>query len=225
MPFILKGNSMKFIRTNFNGDPNIGLYGFASDGYCLLGNHPKHAQKMQELLKVKISAAQMAGTELAGIFSAGNSSGILVSKIADAREIKEIKKALGINVLAIKAKETAIGNLALCNDRGCIISAKLKRYGKEIAEALDCETAVGSVAGLHIVGSAAIATNKGCLCHRDAEEGELKLIEELLKVKADIGSVGGSPFVKAGVIANGNGVVVSEEASGPELQRIDEVFG
>ncbi|MFZ3077784.1 MAG: translation initiation factor IF-6 [Candidatus Aenigmatarchaeota archaeon] len=216
---------MKFIRTNFNGDPNIGLYGFASDGYCLLGNLPKHRQKMEEYLKVKISAAQMAGTELAGIFAAGNSNGILVSKIADAREVKEIKKALGINVLVIKAKATAIGNLVVCNDKGCIISSMLKKFGKDIAEALDCETAVGKVAGLHIVGSAAVATNKGCLCHRDAGEDELKGIEELLKVKTDIGSIGGSPFVKAGIIANGSGIVVSEEASGPELQRIDEVFG
>jgi len=216
---------MKFIRTNFNGNPNIGLYGFATDGYCLLGNHPKHAQKMEEILKTRIKIAQMAGTELAGIFAAGNSSGILVSKIADDREIKEIKKALGINVLVIKAKATAIGNLAVCNDKGCIISAKLKKYGKEIAEILDCETAVGKVAGLHIVGSAAVATNKGCLCHRETSEEELKDIEEILKIKADIGSIGGSPFVKAGVIANGNGIVVSEEASGPELQRIDEIFG
>ncbi|TRZ54644.1 translation initiation factor IF-6 [archaeon] len=216
---------MKFIRANFNGDPNIGLYGFASDGYCLLGNHPKHRQKMEELLKVKISAAQIAGTELAGIFAAGNSNGILVSKIADAREKKEIKKALGINILVIKANATAIGNLVVCNDKGCIISSKLKKYGKDIAEALNCETAVGNVAGLHIVGSAAVATNKGCLCHRDASEEELKLIEDLLKVKTDIGSIGGSPFVKAGIIANSYGIVVSEEASGPEMQRIDEVFG
>ncbi len=216
---------MKFIRTNFNGDPNIGLYGFASDSYCLLGNHPKHAQKMEEMLKVKISAVQMAGTELVGIFAAGNSNGILISKIADARELKEIKKALGINVLVIKAKATAIGNLVLCNDKGCIISAKLKRYGKDIAEILNCETAVGKVAGLHIVGSTAVATNKGCLCHREAGEEELKLIEEIMKMKADIGSIGGSPFVKAGVIANSSGIVVSEEASGPEMQRIDEVLG
>ena len=81
------------------------------------------------------------------------------------------------------------------------------------------------MAGLHIVGSAAVATNKGCLCHRDASEEELKLIEDLLKVKTDIGSIGGSPFVKAGIIANSYGIVVSEEASGPEMQRIDEVFG
>lgn len=216
---------MKFIRTNFNGDPNIGLYGFATDSYCLLGNHPKHRQKMEEMLKAKISATQIAGTELAGIFAAGNSNGIIVSKIAEARELKEIKKALGINILAIKAKETAIGNLVLCNDKGCIISGKLRKYGSEIAEALDCETAVGSVAGLHIVGSAAVASNKGCLCHREASEEELKLIEEILKVKSDIGSIGGSPFVKAGLIANSSGVAVSEEATGPELQRIDEVFG
>ncbi len=216
---------MKFIRTNFCGDTNIGLYGFATDGYCLLGNLPKQAQKMEEMLKAKIITEQIAATELVGIFASGNSSGIILTKIIDNQEKKRIEKALGINVLVIKAKETAAGNLVLCNDKGCIISAKLKRYGKEIAETLNCETAAGTIAGLQVVGSAGIATNKGCLCHRDAEEGELKLVEEVLKVKADIGSVGGSPFVKAGIIANSGGIVVSEDATGPELQRIDEVFG
>ncbi len=216
---------MKFMRTNFNGDPNIGLYGFATDTYCLLGSQPKHRQKMEEMLKVKIKVAQIAGTELMGIFASGNCSGIILTKIIEPREKKEIEKALGINVMIIKTKETAAGNLVLCNDNGCIISSKLKRYGKDIAETLNCETATGTVAGLHIVGSAAVTSNKGCLCHRDAEEGELKEIEELLKVKADIGSIGGSPFVKAGIIANSSGIIVSEEASGPELQRIDEVFG
>ncbi len=216
---------MKFIRTYFNGDPNIGLYGFATDRYCLLGNHPKHAQKMEEILKTKIKSVQIAGTELVGIFAAGNSNGIILTKIADAREKRYIKKALGINILTIKSKDTAIGNLVLCNDKGCIISGKLKKYERQIAETLSCETAAGRIAGLHIVGSAAVATNKGCLCHRESAEDELKMIEEILKAKADIGSVGGSPFVKAGIIANSHGVVVSDEATGPELQRIDEVFG
>ncbi len=216
---------MKFMRTNFNGDPNIGLYGFASDSYCFLGNYSKHAERIEEILEARIKVAQIAGTDLAGIFAAGNSNGIILSKIIDPIERKEIEKVLGINILVLKSKHTAIGNLALCNDKGCIISAKLKRFEKEIAETLGCETACGRIAGLHIVGSAAITSNKGCLCHREACEDELKRVEEILKVKADIGSIGGSPFVKAGIIANSGGVVVSEQATGPELERIDEVFG
>lgn len=216
---------MKFMRANFGGDPNIGLYGFATDSYCILGNQPKHSKKMEEILKAEILVEQIAGTELVGIFAAGNSNGIVMTKIANAREKKNIEKALGINILVIKAKETAIGNLVLCNDKGCIISGKLKKYVKEIAEILDCETAISKIANLYIVGSSAVASNKGCLCHRDASEDELKMIERILNVRADIGSINGSPFVKGGIIANSNGVVVSEVASGPELERIDEVFG
>ena len=31
----------KFFKAKFNGDPNVGLYGFANDNYCILGLEPK----------------------------------------------------------------------------------------------------------------------------------------------------------------------------------------
>ena len=33
--------TFKFSKAKFNGDPNIGLYGFATDSYCLLGLTPQ----------------------------------------------------------------------------------------------------------------------------------------------------------------------------------------
>jgi len=215
---------MKFFRTGFNGDSNIGLYGFATDNYCVIGMPVKHYEKIEKVLKLQIKTATIAGTELVGIFSSGNSSGIILPAIATENEIKKFKQ-LGLNVLTVKSKYTALGNLILCNDNGCLISPHLKKFKNEIADVLGCEVQTGKVAGLTIPGSASIASNKGCLCHMDAKENELKLIENLLKVKADIGSVGGSPFVNSGMIVNKNGFIVSEYVTGPELQRIYEVFG
>ncbi len=215
---------MKFLRTSFNGDPNIGLYGFATDSYCIVGLSVKHQEKIEKVLKLNIETATIAGTELVGIFSAGNSSGIVLPNIATENEVKRFRK-IGLNVLVIKSKYTALGNLILCNDNGCLISSHLKKYSKNISDVLGCEVQTGKVAGLSITGSSSIANNKGCLCHMNAKEDELEVIEELLKVKVDIGSIGGSPFVKSGMIVNKSGFVVSEDVTGPELQRIDEVFG
>jgi translation initiation factor 6 len=217
----------KFLKTNFNTDPNIGLYGFATDEYCLLGSKPKKKifEKIKKTVGVVVKVSTVGGSELAGLFSVGNKNGIILTKIVEEYELKRLKKMFDVNIGVLKSKETAIGNLIVCNDKGCLISKSLKKYRKKIFDILDVEVEVGRIAGLDIVGSITIASNRGCLCHRDANEDELKMIEELLKVKADIGTVSyGSPFVKSGIIVNSNGVIFSEQTTGPEMGRIEEVF-
>lgn len=216
---------IKFLRTNFHGDPNIGLYGFATDKYCLLGlDLPlRIAERIYEILRVNVKIIKISGTEFVGLFTAGNRNGIVLPSIVDKEEIRPLKK-IGLDVTVLKSKETALGNLILCNDSGAIISSRLRKFKKDISDCLDCETEVGSIAGLNIVGSAAVTSNFGCLCYRSAKESEIKKIEDVLKVKADVGSVGGSPFVKGGIIVNGTGIIASESATGPELDRMQEVF-
>lgn len=217
--------TFKFLKTSFNGDQNVGLYGFATDGYCLLGIEPKNLKKIEEALKVKATVTSIAGTELIGIFATGNKNGIVLTTIIEDFELKNIKKMFDINVEVIKAKHTAHGNMILCNDKGCLISEHLKAYKKKIEDVLGVEADIGTVAGLEVVGSAAVATNIGCLCHRAASEEELKKIEELLKVRTDVGTTNyGSPFIKSGLIINSNGMIVSETSTGPELGRVDEIF-
>jgi len=220
--------AFKFSRIEFNGDPNIGLYGFANDNYCILGIKPKEKilKEIRKTIKTNIKITTITGTELIGLFSAGNSNGIILTKIIENYELKKLKKLFDLNLEIIKSKETALGNLILCNDKGCLISKSLKNFKKNISDTLGCEVDIGTVAKLDIVGSAAIANNTGCLCHREATEEEMKKIEKLLKVKVDVGTVGyGSPFIKAGVIVNSKGVLYSEGTTGAELGRIDEVFG
>jgi translation initiation factor 6 len=216
----------KFLRTNFNGDPNIGLYGFANDIYCFLGIELQKnvLQKIKEFLKTSFVITTVAGTELAGLFAAGNSNGIVLPKIVEDFEAKKLKR-LDLNIKIMDVRETALGNLILCNDNGCLISSSLRKYKKEISDVLGCEVETGKIAGLEIVGSCAIANNVGCLCHREAKEEEIKKIEEILKVKVDVGSISyGSPFIKSGIIVNSNGVVFSEQTTGAEMGRVEEVF-
>ena len=217
----------KFLRAKFNGDPNIGLYGFATDDYCLLGLEPnkKILKQIKTILKTDIKISTIAGTELAGLFITGNKNGIILPKIIEDHELKKLKKLFNINIEIIKSRQTALGNLILCNDKGCLISEKLKRFKKKISDVLGCEIETGTIANLDIIGSTAIASNTGCLCHREAIEEEMKEIEEILKVKVDVGTVGyGSPFIKSGIIVNSKGIVFSELSTGPEIGRFEEVF-
>jgi len=218
--------TFKFLKAKFYGDPNIGMYGFATDDYCLLGLEPdkKILGKIETALGTTIKAATVAGTEFIGLFVTGNKNGIVLPHIVEDYEIKKLK-ALGLNIEIIKSRETALGNMILCNDKGCLISEKLRKFKKRISGALDCEVETGKIAGLDIIGSVALANNTGCLCHRDAEESEMKKIEEILKVKVDVGTVGyGSPFIRSGIIVNSRGVLFSEFSTGPEIGRYEEVF-
>jgi len=218
--------TFKFLKAKFYGDPNIGLYGFATDDYCLLGLEPdkKILGKIETALGTTIKAATVAGTEFIGLFVTGNKNGIVLPHIVEDYEIKKLK-SLGLNLEIIKSRETALGNMILCNDKGCLISEKLRKFKKRISGALDCEVETGKIAGLDIIGSVALANNTGCLCHRDAEESEMKKIEEILKVKVDVGTVGyGSPFIRSGIIVNSRGVLFSEFSTGPEIGRYEEVF-
>jgi len=216
----------KFLRINFNGDPNVGLYGFATDSYCVLGANiqQKVLQKIKETLNIEIITSSITNTELVGLFASGNSSGLILPRIAEDYELKNLKK-LGLNVKILNSRETALGNVILCNDKGCLLAYQLRKFRKEISDVLNCEVEIGKIANLDIVGACAVTSNVGCLCHREASEEEIKRIEEILKVKVDVGSVSyGSPFIKSGIIVNSKGVVFSEQTTGAEMGRIDEVF-
>ena len=211
---------MTIIRTNFQGDPNVGLYGFATERYGICGVRDK---KLEKALKVKFHFIPLYGTSLSGLFAAGNSRGIIVSKHLTKDEIAHMKSIT--KVLILDTSYTAIGNLVLMNDNGIIISPLLRKHKKEIAEFFSFPCEISKIAGIAVVGSVAVATNSGCLVHPKIKNTEKKLIEDTLKVPTTIGSVSfGSPFVKSGLIANSKGAIVSDKSSGFELGNVSEAF-
>jgi translation initiation factor 6 len=223
---------MKMLQLNFYGDPNLGLFAKASDEFCVSGNFLSEniSKRIENILEVKVLPATIAGTDLIGVFSAVNSNGIVLPKILNDREIdkfKGLKMDLDLNMVVLKSKFTAVGNLILCNNKGAVISKVFtKKDKKDIENCLGVETEYCSVAGMANVGSCGVATNRGCLLHREATEKEMEKIGEILKVEVDIGTANfGSPFVGSCVIANSNGMVVSENTTGPELARLTEALG
>lgn len=222
---------MKVVQINFHGDHNLGLFCKTSDKFCLIGNFilEKSRQQIEDIMKVKTVKLTMANTDLCGVFCCMNSNGILISNIiseTEAEKFNILKKELDINLQILKTKFTAIGNLILCNDKGAVISKVFpKKDMKKIADCLDVESECLTVASMNNVGSCGVATNEGCLLHRDADEDEIKKIESVLKVSVDIGTANfGSPFVGSCCFANSNGSVVGQSTTGPEVTRILEAL-
>lgn len=218
-------------KINFSGDPNIGLFGFATDKYCLLGVESKKIfRKVSDVLKVPVFHSSFLRTELLGIFSTGSSNGIIIPGIADDDEVEGIKKTsekiFGDERVMLLDTNFALGNMILMNDNGIILSSLLRKHGSAMERFFGIPCKISTIARLGVVGSLALATNKGCLVHPRASKQEIEMLEKTLGVPVDVGTVGfGSPFPGAGVIANSHGFVAAKESSGYELGRIDEALG
>jgi translation initiation factor 6 len=222
---------MRILQTDFQGDHNVGLFGRANNSICLLSNFvsEKNLKKIEDVLKVQIINTTLANTDFIGMLCGMNSNGIVLPNIVNSDELKKfhsITKKFGMNLLILKTKYTAIGNLVLCNDNGAVVSKYFsKKDKKKIEDCLDVEVEHASVAGMNTVGSCGVATNSGCLLHRDATEDEIKIVQSMLKVNTDIGTANfGSPFVGCCIIANAKGVIVGQSTTGPEANRILEAL-
>ena len=214
-------------RLNFNGDPNLGLFTISTEELCIAGNTiiKNDLKEIGEILGVEVIEFKIANSELVGLFSTANKNGIVLPINCKDSEVKLFKK-IGLNVVKVKIKQTALGNLILLNDNGCIIPEEISKIKPKLEDCFGVPVEMGTIAGLSIVGSCAIATNRGILAHINCSEEEMELLESVLKVKGDIGTVSfGSPFVGAGIVANSKGFLIPEETTGPELQRTDEALG
>ena len=219
---------MPLSKKNLMKNPNIGLYALATDEVCLLPSfsREKDVEEFSEVLGVPVVTARVAGSSLIGAFVAGNSQGVIVPWIVQEDEVSRLKEA-GIDVLVVKDRVTALGNLVAANDRGAIISESVsKRTAQEIAEFLGVDFVHRNLAGMEVVGAAVAVTNKGFLAHPSISEEELSLLKDLFKVEGDTTTVNfGDPFVRTGIVANSKGAIVGEDTSPVELLKIESVLG
>lgn len=219
---------MHILKTDFNGNFNVGLYIYTTDEYCLIGSDvPDNlVEEIEKTLEVPIHKISIAGTGLIGVFLSGNSKCLLIPSIAFDFEIEAIKK-LNIPFKIINTKLTALGNNILCNDKGCLINPDFgKTEETEIRNALNVPVKRAKISGVTTVGAVAALNSKGCLLHRDAEDFEIELVETTLDLKVTTGTLNfGSPYIKSGIVVNNKGFVVGALSGGPEIQNADIAFG
>ncbi len=232
------------IHVNFAEDINVGLYGFATDKYCLIGkaiseptpsNDAQSAsirqksthsidKKLKDALNVPIIKTTALDTHLVKIFIAGNSSGLIVPSVLEEFELDYLRQKFG-KILIIDDRCTALGNLILMNDNGIIISPLLKRHKKTIAERFGLPCEMSTIAKSSTVGTVALATNKGCLIHPKTRDDEKRTLKEILNVELKEATVNfGSVHVGAGIIANSNGAAVGSATSGYEMGTVNDIL-
>lgn len=220
---------VEIIRMSFFGNPNIGIYAYANDKVLIVppGLGKDDVEEMKNTLGVEVVEARIAGTILNGVFIAGNNNAILLPHIIFDEELENIRKAIvekgvDIEVVVLETKYTAIGNIVLCNNKGCIASPLLEESAvKHIADTLGVEVLKARLVNMDVPGGVAVISDRGGVIHPDASEDDLKLVKEVTKVSVEYATVnGGVPFVKSGLVVNNKGVVVGGNTTGPEVFRI-----
>ena len=213
---------------SFDSNPNIGLYAFATDEFCLLAEEvaDKHEDEIKNILQVPVYRMTIAGTGLLGVFLAGNANVVLVPEIANEDELKRLAE-YGIECEVVSTKLTALGNNITSNKKTALVNDEFSDAAvKQIKNSLKIPVKKGKVAELTNVGSCLVVNNKGGLVHRDIKGFELEFLEKLFGCEIYEGTINmGNPYVKSGIIANSYGMIVGSHSGGPEINNADEALG
>lgn len=212
-------------RLEVAGNPYVGVFCAANDERLIVApGLPKSAIKhMNEALGTMHVTTSVGHSTVIGALIAMNSKGILASPFIEEAELE----AIGDAVYPLPHRLSAVGNNVLCNDYGAIVHPG---YDDEavgfIGEVLGVPVLRGTVAGIRTVGSVAVATNKGVLCHPHARPGEMEVLKSTLRVSVMITTANyGAAQVGACMVANSHGAVVGARTTPVELGRIEEGLG
>jgi translation initiation factor 6 len=214
--------------TDFSGNPNIGLFAYATDSYCLVGQSvpEKNIEQIKDALKVPVYRLNIAGTSLLGVFLAGNDDILLVPSIAFDEEIRMLDQ-LDIRYEIIETKMTALGNNIVVNDKGILLSEELEKdVIDHVTSLFNLPVRKEIIVDQPTVGSCLLLTSKGGVIHKDASDEQIEDLSDFFGVTIDIGTVNrGVPQVSSGIIANKNGLLVGKLSSGVEVTNVDELLG
>ena len=201
--------------------PNIGIFLKTNETHLLIpkGLAQTKTDRLCEDLKVSPVPTSIGESRLLGALSCMNSKGILLSRLAEDYEMREIGSATGLNVARLDSKLTAAGNLVVANDKGALASPLLDhRALAQVKDVLGTEVHPMPIGEFHQVGSLVVATNKGAAVYPGLDERAVGEISSLLGVDAYPSSVNaGVPYVASGLLGNSGNAVAGSQTTGPEL--------
>ncbi|RLE83148.1 MAG: translation initiation factor IF-6 [Thermoprotei archaeon] len=221
---------MSLERLSLFGVPSIGVFIFANNEVAIIPpSIPDNDEEtIREILGVdKVIRTTICGTNLVGVFIAGNDSGILVPANILENELSLLKRELrDLNLAIVNDPRNALGNLILANNKVALVSPYFKKNViKVLKDNLNVEIIKGKIAESELVGTLAIANNRGVLLSALAQEEDLRFLSTIFKLVVDVGTVNrGSPFLRAGMLANDKGALVGDETTGPEILRIQQIL-
>jgi len=205
--------------------PAVGTYMYADEKVALVPPDVTDPvfEEIEKALGVEVIRTTIGGMTVIGAMVNGNSNALIVPAMISPEELRKLRD-ISDNIVVMDDRLNAYGNNLLISETACL--AHPKYADKELetfSEALGVDVMRGSIAGQRNVGSCAVVTPKGMLCHPKLYVEERTEIESLFGFPANPVTINfGSPFVGSGIIANTQGAVVGSETTGIELNRIED---
>jgi translation initiation factor 6 len=218
---------MTILKYRIKGQDYIGVFATATDKYVLMapGLTPTARKIMSDALEVDCIEVSVAESDLVGIFSRGNSNGVLLSNMATDSEIRAIKRMIpSVNVERLESNLNTIGNNILANDKIAIVNPDyVHEERKRISDVLGVEVIAGEPGGFKTVGANNIMTNTGLVINNRASEEDKEFLDKISGFKS-VRTTGntGSLSIGISVVANWKGIVAGEATTGFEVNRMME---
>ncbi|KYK29926.1 MAG: hypothetical protein AYK23_04850 [Candidatus Proteinoplasmatales archaeon SG8-5] len=207
------------------GNPYIGVYCAANENTAFFPYTTP--DKIIDTTRKALGIAGAMRTSIDGAHVIGalicmNSKGAIVSQFISEVELSQIRSE--VKVTKLLHKLNAVGNNILVNDNGALVNPEYDdNTVNVISEALDVPAERGTVAGYKTVGSAAMATNKGVICHPHTSEPEKEQLRRVLGVEVHIATANyGTGLLGACMIANTKGALVGQASTPIELGKIED---
>jgi len=222
---------MSLEKLSLFGVSSIGVFIFANNELAIVPPTipPNDIETLKEVMGVeKIIQTTICGTNLIGVFIVGNDKGIAVPIDILEEELELLKKEIGdLNIVVISGRRNALGNLILLNNSKALVSPYFSKEVRNLLlDNLGVEVVEGKIADSELVGTLAIANNRGVLVSALASENDLEFLSSIFNnLTIDVGTVNrGSPFIRTGMVVNDRGALVGEDTTGPEIMRIQQVL-
>ncbi len=218
---------MEILKKAFRNNPNIGLLLYANNKFCLIPKwmSKKDEEEVKNTLKVDVVKASVLGTDLLGVFCAGNSSHLIVPDIIFDDEFEELRavEKFGVKLHTLPSRKTAFGNLLAVNDKALILSDIFSEKEKEeIKQIFGLPSLDILFDGVEAIGSCLSFNSERGIITPDAKDEQLNMIESKLGIKLLRATVNfGQPYISSGLVLNDNGFIIGQLSTGIEIADID----
>ncbi len=213
---------------DYNGNPNIGLYAFATDDYCLVPETApkKFVNQIIKNLEVEVIRLNIAGTPLLGALLISAGKKLFIPKIVLNREVDKLKQ-LGIKHKIIDSELTALGNNIFVGKKTMLLNPD---YDKETRKILEKETGLKTeylkMDDLKTPGSLIKGNDYGVVMSSLLEQKSRLLRRKLGFENFETTTVNfGNPFISSGIIVNNKGLLLGKTTTGYEAMQIQRALG
>lgn len=217
--------SKNVVLMEFESNPNIGIYMFANDKFCLVGKSITDSKKkeIEKILEVPVYKISILETELVGIFVTGDNDFLIIPNIEDKERqiLDDICSKHDMKLVICNHRLNTIGNNICLGDKVILVNPDYPdSVVKELSKSTKYKVHKIDSVEFKAIGSVCVFANNKFFVSQEFEEAELKVI---LKQIGGVGTINsGSNFIASGVVCNSNGLILGSGSSTIEIQNVVE---